>query len=64
MRTLIIQSNSKSNMRLLSEMARKLGDKVIENNGKTDKIETYLASENSLAKEWLTTEEDKAWENL
>jgi len=32
--------------------------------GKTYKIETYLASEISLAKEWLTSEEDKAWENL
>ena len=64
MRTLVIQSNSKGNMRLLSEMARKLGDYVFENIGKTDKIETYLASENSLTKEWLTSEEDKAWETL
>lgn len=29
-----------------------------------DKPTTYLASEKSLAKDWLTTEEDKAWHNL
>ncbi|GAB2765527.1 hypothetical protein GCM10027275_03650 [Rhabdobacter roseus] len=30
----------------------------------TDTPMTHLASEKVLAKEWLTTEEDKAWEDL
>lgn len=29
-----------------------------------DKNLTHFASEKSLAKDWLTPEEDKAWENL
>jgi hypothetical protein len=29
-----------------------------------DKIETYLASESVLAKDWLTTQEDIAWKDL
>ena len=29
-----------------------------------DKIQTHLASEKSLAKDWLSDEEDKAWQNL
>jgi len=31
---------------------------------KTDSTFTHIASEKSLAKDWLTPEEDKAWENL
>lgn len=27
-------------------------------------LETYIQSESSLKKEWLSSEEDKAWENL
>jgi hypothetical protein len=30
----------------------------------TDKPLTYLASENVLAKDWLSPEEDKAWQHL
>ena len=29
-----------------------------------NRIETYLASESALAKEWLNQEEDEAWKNL
>ncbi|TAL43168.1 MAG: DUF2281 domain-containing protein [Chitinophagaceae bacterium] len=29
-----------------------------------DKTETHLASERSLAKDWLTSKEDKAWQDL
>jgi uncharacterized protein involved in tellurium resistance len=29
-----------------------------------DKVFTHFASENTLAKEWLTAEEDKAWQDL
>jgi hypothetical protein len=29
-----------------------------------DKTETHLASERSLAKDWLSVKEDKAWQNL
>jgi plasmid replication initiation protein len=33
-----------------------------ENN--SDKVFTHLASEKFLAKDWLSTEEDTAWQNL
>ncbi len=29
-----------------------------------DKIQTHIASEKFLAKDWLTAKEDKAWQNL
>jgi hypothetical protein len=29
-----------------------------------DKVQTHFASEKSLAKDWLTTKEDQAWQNL
>jgi hypothetical protein len=64
METLVIHSNSKSNIRLLSELARKLGDVVFASNEKFDKTETHFASETVLAKDWLSTEEEKVWENL
>ena len=64
METLVIHSKSKSNMRLLSTMARKLGDRVFENDGKPDKTKTHYASENVLAKDWLTPQEDNAWKDL
>lgn len=31
---------------------------------KSEKIHTHFASENSLAKDWLTPEEDEAWKDL
>ena len=64
METLVIHSSSKSNIRLLSALARKLGDKVFECNGKSDKTETHFASQSVLAKDWLTPEEDNAWKDL
>ena len=64
METLIIRSKSRSNVQLMSALAHKLGDQVFENTGKTDKIETHYASENALAKDWITLEEDLAWKNL
>jgi RNA binding exosome subunit len=35
-----------------------------ENDSFSDKIETHYVSESTLAKDWLTSEEDKAWGNL
>jgi len=35
-----------------------------ETNEKKDGMLTYLASEDSLAKNWSTKEEDKAWQHL
>ncbi len=29
-----------------------------------EKIETHLASQSTLAKDWLNPEEDQAWQNL
>jgi len=48
----------------MSALARKLGDRVFENTGKTDKVETHYASETVLAKDWMTHEEDLAWKDL
>lgn len=33
-------------------------------NFKNDKVLTHFASEKSLAKDWLSPEEDEAWKNL
>ena len=65
METLVIQSKSKSNARLISAIARKLGDQV-ELNPKNyeDRILTHFASQSALAKDWLTPEEDEAWKDL
>ena len=64
MESLVIQSKSKSNIRLLSALSYNLGDKVIDNRGKDDLAEIYLASESAFAKDWLSEEEDKAWKDL
>ena len=65
METLVIRSKSKSNARLLSALARKLGDQVELNPPKyEDRILTHFASQHVLAKDWLTPEEDEAWKDL
>ena len=40
----------------------KSGTRITRN--KKDKIETHLASENVLARNWLTKNEDDAWQDL
>jgi hypothetical protein len=37
--------------------------RFLEHKSKSD-IETYIQSESSLKKEWLTTAEDEAWKDL
>ena len=65
METLVIYSKSKSNMRLLSALARKLGDQVeLNSKKKEDSEQTCLAFESAWAKDWLTPEEDEAWKDL
>jgi hypothetical protein len=64
METLVIYSKSKSNARLLSDLARKLGDRVIDHTAIDDKTSIYRASETVLAKDWLTPEEDNTWKDL
>ena len=65
METLVIHSKSKSNMRLLSALARKLGDQVeVSSKKKEDSEQTCLAIESAWAKDWLTPEEDEAWKDL
>jgi len=65
METLIIKSKSKSNVRLLSALARKLGDQVeVNHEKKEDRILTHFASQSVLAKDWLTPEEDEFWKDL
>jgi len=65
METLIIKSRSKSNVRLLSTLARKLGDQVeAKYEKKEDRILTHFASQSVLAKDWLTPEEDEFWKDL
>jgi len=60
METLIIKSKSKSNTRLISTLARKLGAQVEEKKG--DK--PYLAFESAWARDWLTPEDDEFWKDL
>jgi len=64
METLVIKSKSKSNARLLSTLARKLGDQVEVAPKKENKEQIYLAIESAWAKDWLTPEEDEAWKDL
>jgi gamma-glutamyl phosphate reductase len=65
METLVIKSKSKSNARLLSTIARKMGDQVeLNSEKKKDKGLPYLAFESAWAKDWLTPEEDEAWKDL
>jgi len=65
METIVIKSKSKSNARLLSALARKLGDQVeVNHKQKEDKTQTYLAFESAWAKDWLTPEEDEFWKDL
>ena len=65
METLIIKSKSKSNARLLSAIARKMGDLVELNPEKQkNKTQPCLAIEGAWAKDWLTPEEDEAWKDL
>jgi len=65
METLVIQSKSRSNAKLLLTMARKLGDQVeVTPKKKEDRVQTYLAIESAWAKDWLTPEEDEAWKDL
>jgi len=62
METLVIKSKSKSNARLLSALARKLGDQVEVKSQK--KENACLPIESAWAKDWLTPEEDEAWKDL
>jgi len=60
METLVIQSKSKSNARLISTLARKLGAQV----EKKEDNPTYHPFLSAWAKDWLTPEEDEAWKDL
>ena len=62
---LMIQSKSKSNSRLISSIARKLGEQVeiLPQNNKYRERDC-LAVESAWAKDWLTPEEDEAWKDL
>ena len=65
METLLIKSKSKSNARLLSTLARKLGDQIERiPQKKEDKERIFHAIESAWAKDWLTPEEDEAWKDL
>ena len=65
METLMIRSMSKSNTRLLSALARKLGEQIeVIPQKKEDQVQPCLAIESAWAKDWLTPEEDEAWRDL
>ncbi len=42
----------------------KLSKLLVKETIETDNIETYFASENTLAKDWLNPIEDDAWQDL
>jgi len=61
----MIRSKSKSNTRLLSALARKLGEQIETLPPKMeDRVQPCLAIESAWAKDWLTSEEDEAWKDL
>jgi len=65
MNTLVVNSSSRSNIRLLSALARKLGDQVeVTPQKKETEAQSYLEIESAWAKDWLTPEEDEAWKDL
>jgi hypothetical protein len=65
METLMIQSKSKSNTRLLSALARKLGEQIdVLPQKKENRVQPCLAIESAWANDWLTPEEDEAWKDL
>ena len=38
--------------------------KILKEKGNADQIESHLASEQVLSKDWLSNEEEEAWKNL
>lgn len=50
--------------RYLNEILEYLHFLEFKNRNENADVSSTLLSENSLAKEWLTPEEDKAWEHL
>ncbi len=48
----------------LNEILEYLQSLQFKNRNDNADVSSMLLSENSLAKEWLTPEEDKAWEHL
>jgi predicted house-cleaning noncanonical NTP pyrophosphatase (MazG superfamily) len=48
----------------LNEILEYLQSLQFKNRNENADVSSMLLSENSLAKEWLTPEEDKAWEHL
>ena len=61
----MIRSKSKSNAKLLTALARKLGEQIeVLPQKKEDRVQPCLAIESAWAKDWLTPEEDEAWKDL
>ncbi|GHT05329.1 hypothetical protein FACS189440_01070 [Bacteroidia bacterium] len=57
MRTIVETNNNLTKGIFLREFMKR-------DTSESEVIETYLASENLLAKDWLTPEENEAWKNL
>ena len=70
MTTLTVTIKKKKEIKALEELRdNDLIDFIIKKTTKKKRIEkdivqTHFASERSLAKNWLTTKEDKAWQDL
>ncbi len=68
----MIIENKKKIQEYLEQLPDKYINEILEylhflefkNKNENADISSMLLSENSLAKEWLTPEEDKAWEHL
>jgi hypothetical protein len=65
MTTLTITIKKKKAIKALEELrANDLIDFVQKRKNIKDKVQTHLASENSLTKDWLSKKEDEAWQSL
>ncbi len=68
----MVEENKKKIQEYLEQLPDKYLNKILEylqslqfkNRNENADVSSMLLSENSLAKEWLTHEEDKAWEHL
>jgi hypothetical protein len=65
MTTLTVTIKKKKAIKALEELrANDLIDFATKKRSLKDKVQTHLASEKALAKDWLSKKEDEAWQSL
>ncbi len=65
MTTLTVTIKKKKAIKVLEELrANDLIDFAVKKRNIKDKVQTHLASEKALAKDWLSKKEDEVWQSL